>query len=263
MIGLEVLAYPARGTAPRTPVLFVHGAYVGAWCWEEHFLPWFAARGFPAYAVSLRGHGRSAGREDLHRYGLADYAEDVAHAAERLERPAVLVGHSMGALVVQKYLERGGAAAAVVLVCPVPGYGLMPATLALAWMRPMLFMGIQRLAAGMDAPLEVLSEAMFAGEIEPERLARYGRRMQRESRRALLDMAGFGLPQPWLARRPATLVLGAARDALIAPLHAQAAAALLGAEYRLLEDLGHAVMLDRGWERAAEAIAEWIDARGL
>jgi pimeloyl-ACP methyl ester carboxylesterase len=260
---LEVLSHPPRGEPPRTSLLFVHGAYVGAWCWEEHFLPWFAARGFPAHAVSLRGHGKSSGRDELHRYGLADYAEDVARAAALLDEPPVLVGHSMGALVVQKYLEQGGKAAAAVLVCPVPGYGLMPATMALAWTRPALFMGIQSLAAGGDAPLSVLSEAMFAGRIEPERLARYVGRMQGESRRALMDMAGFGLPQAWLARRPATLVLGASRDALIPPLHAQAAAALSGAEYELLEGLGHAVMLDEGWERAAAAIAAWLERSGL
>jgi non-heme chloroperoxidase len=260
---LEVLSHPPSAAPPRTPLLFVHGAYVGAWCWEEHFLPWFAARGFPAHAVSLRGHGASSGREALHRHGLADYAEDVARAVALLDAPPVLIGHSMGALVVQKYLERGGRAAAVVLACPVPGYGLMPATIALAWTRPALFLGIQSLAAGGGAPLAVLSEAMFAGRLEPERLARYFRRMQRESRRALMEMAGFGLPQPWLARRPATLVLGAARDVLIPPLHAQAAAALSGAEYELLEGLGHAVMLDEGWERAAGEILDWLDARGL
>jgi len=41
------------------PLLFVHGICHGAWCWEEHFLPWFAERGFEAHAVDLRGHGAS------------------------------------------------------------------------------------------------------------------------------------------------------------------------------------------------------------
>jgi non-heme chloroperoxidase len=264
VIRLEVLSHPPLNGASRpTPLLFVHGAYVGAWCWEEHFLPWFAKRGYAAHAVSLRGHGASSGRDRLHEFGLADYADDVERAVALLDEPPVLVGHSMGALVVQKYLERGGEAAAVVLACPVPSYGLLPATLALAWTRPMMFMGIQALAAGGSAPLEVLAEAMFAGRIEPGRLARLYGRMQRESRRALMDMAGFGLPRPWSARRPATLVLGAGRDALIPPLHAQASAALAGAEYRLLDALGHAVMLDRDWEGAARAIAGWLDGRGL
>jgi non-heme chloroperoxidase len=263
MIALERISYPPCGARARAPLLFVHGAYVGAWCWEEHFLPWFAARGFPAHALSLRGHGASGGRERLHEFGLADYADDVAQVAGALGGAPVLVGHSMGALVVQKYLERGGVAGAVVLLCPVPAYGLMPATLALAWTRPALFLGIQSLASGGRAPLEVLAQAMFANEIEPERLARYLRRMQRESHRALADMAGFGLPQPWRAHRPPTLVLGASRDALIPAVHAQASAALCGAEYRLVGGLGHAAMLEAEWERAARAIAGWLETRGF
>ena len=44
---------------------------------------------------------------------------------------------------------------------------------------------------------------------------------------------------------------------------AQSAATLLGAEYRLLEGLGHAAMLDTDWQLAAQEILEWLDARGL
>ncbi|MEW6689712.1 MAG: alpha/beta fold hydrolase [Pseudomonadota bacterium] len=258
---LEILSRQARAAPGRTPLLFVHGAYVGAWCWAEHFLDWFAARGFAAHAVSLRGHGASAGRERLDEFGLAHYAEDLARAAAGLPAPPVLVGHSMGALVVQKYLERETAPAAV-LACPVPAYGLMPSAMALAWTRPALYLGIQTLAAGRSASLEVLAEAMFAGDLEPETLAHVLRRMQRESRRALIDMSGWGLPLPWRNGRPPTLVLGAGEDALIGCAEARATAAVLGAEYLELDALGHAIMLDERWESAAQAILGWLEARG-
>lgn len=261
-MSLEVLVREAKGACLRTPILFVHGAYVGAWCWEEHFLDWFAARGHAAHAVSLRGHGGSAGRGQLNDFGLADYAADVARAVESLPRPPVLVGHSMGAMVVQKYLEKATAPAAV-LACPVPAYGLMPSSFLLAWTRPALFAGLHSVASGGHAPPEVLEEALFAGSIDPERLARFYRRTQRESRRALFDMSGWGLPQFWGGARAPTLVLGARKDSLIRHDEAQATARLLGAEYRLLEDIGHAVMLDEGWEAAAEAIAGWLEEKGL
>lgn len=38
----------------RPPLLCVHGSYHGAWCWAERFMPYFAARGYDVYAVSLR-----------------------------------------------------------------------------------------------------------------------------------------------------------------------------------------------------------------
>lgn len=67
--------------------------------------------------------------------------------------------------------------------------------------------------------------------------------------------AAADLPQP--------LVLGAGKDALIAPLGARGTANLLGAAYRQIPDLGHAVMLDAGWESAAQAILGWLEEIGL
>ena len=34
-------------------------------------------------------------------------------------------------------------------------------------------------------------------------------------------------------------------------------------EFRLLPELGHALMLDAGWRAAAESIAEWLEAQVL
>ena len=185
---IELLYSPSTERAARTPLLFVHGGYVGAWSWAEHFLPWFAARGFPVLALSLRGHGESGGRERLHSFSLDHYAEDVALAAETLPRPPVLIGHSMGALLVLKYLERAVAPAAV-LACPVPPFGLLPSAFSLALFRPALWAEINALAAGRGASCNALADALFAGPMEADRLARVHARMQPESRRALMDMS--------------------------------------------------------------------------
>ena len=56
---LEILSRLPKERTTHAPLLFVHGAYTGAWCWDEYFLPYFAERGFEAHAVSLRGHGAS------------------------------------------------------------------------------------------------------------------------------------------------------------------------------------------------------------
>ena len=37
------------------PLVFVHGSYHAAWCWAEHWLPFFSASGFDCYALSLLG----------------------------------------------------------------------------------------------------------------------------------------------------------------------------------------------------------------
>jgi pimeloyl-ACP methyl ester carboxylesterase len=259
---LELLYWPETEAAQRAPLVFVHGAYVGAWCWAEHFLGWFGAQGYPAYALSLRGHGRSAGRDGLHQFGLDDYADDLGCALAGLSRPPVLIGHSMGAMVVQKYLERG-TAAATAFVCPVPPTGLLPASWALAITRPALFAEINAMAMGGRPTPAALREALFAGPMEAGQLNRHYERMQAESRRALLDMSWWGLPLRSRMNLPASLVLAAELDVLIPRAQAELAARHLGAEFRLLPGLGHAVMLDTGWQSAAEALRSWLAAQGF
>ena len=61
-LDLEVIARKAEGGSEYPPLLFVHGSCHAAWCWDEHFLPYFADHGFDSYALSLRGHGGSAAR---------------------------------------------------------------------------------------------------------------------------------------------------------------------------------------------------------
>jgi non-heme chloroperoxidase len=125
---------PARESA-RPPLLFVHGGYCDAWCWEPYFLPWFAAKGYAAHAVSLRGHGASAGADTLYMAGLADYEADVEWAAAQLPSPPILIGHSMGAaiveLIVAKRPVRGAA-----LLAPIPPSGLLSVATRLATQHP-------------------------------------------------------------------------------------------------------------------------------
>jgi hypothetical protein len=121
---LEIVArLPAR---PRRapPILFVHGAWHGAWCWEDHFLGYFAARGFAGYALNLRGRGASRGARDVRFCRVRDFVEDVAEAVEQIGALPILVGHSLGGFVVQKYLERHEAELGVLMASVPPNGGL-------------------------------------------------------------------------------------------------------------------------------------------
>jgi pimeloyl-ACP methyl ester carboxylesterase len=55
---LELLS-TAQATA-HPPVLFLHGAAHGAWCWAEHFMPFLEQRGVECHALSFRGHVRTS-----------------------------------------------------------------------------------------------------------------------------------------------------------------------------------------------------------
>src|SRR5438477_7550432 len=111
----EVRTVPPDLEESRPPVLFVPGFGQGAWVFAEHWLDHTAARGFPANAMSLRGHGTSGSAP---RTTIRAYVHDVVQVAAGLPRQAVLVGHGAGALVVARAMARYPARAGV-LVAPV------------------------------------------------------------------------------------------------------------------------------------------------
>jgi pimeloyl-ACP methyl ester carboxylesterase len=103
----------------------------GAWVWIE-YLQFFAARGIPCYAVSMRGHGGSWHPSYLRmvyattkRMLANDVVAGLRWAQEREGgREAVLVGHSSGGGLSQFILSEGDVKVkGLVLVAAVPGFG--------------------------------------------------------------------------------------------------------------------------------------------
>ena len=104
--GLEFVEAEPDFAPTGAPVLFVHGAFAGAWMWREVFMPFFARRGRACAAVSLRGHGGSEGRAGLRAARLSDYRDDLQRAFAALPEPPVVVAHSLGGLLAQQLIGR-------------------------------------------------------------------------------------------------------------------------------------------------------------
>ena len=62
---LEVIDKGCPTESHPMPLLFGHGACSTAWAWDEHFLDFFADKGYRAVALSLRGHGASDWNRDV------------------------------------------------------------------------------------------------------------------------------------------------------------------------------------------------------
>ena len=128
---LELLVREPKQNTKDTLLLFIHGAWHGAWCWDQYFLPFFAERGYTVYAPSLRGHGESDGKNRLRWSSANDYLADIAETAAKLPQPPVIIGHSMGGYLVQKYLESVTLPGAI-LLASVPPRGVSGVTLRFA-----------------------------------------------------------------------------------------------------------------------------------
>ena len=256
---LELRSYHPPRASGRPPLLFVHGGYCDAWCWDPYFLPWFAACGYPAHGISLRGHGASGGRETLFVAGIDDYAIDVERVAASLDAPPVLIGHSMGASVVEHLLVKGPVRAAA-LLAPVPPGGLGPIAGRLLALQPEYLVNLQRL----DAPhlagdvLAALRPLYFSDDVAPEVLAQALFHLGPESPRAILDLTlRWHSDRSGVAVTP--FVLGAEGDRISTPGDARATAALHETEAVIVRGLAHMMMLERQWETAAEPLLDWLE----
>ncbi|MDP2869698.1 alpha/beta hydrolase [Methyloversatilis sp.] len=254
---LEVITRRPAAATHATPLLFVHGAYTAAWCWDEHFLSYFADAGFEATALSLSGHGGSPGREFLDLLSLDDYVRDVLELIDGSEVPPILIGHSMGGMVVQKCMEVRQVSGAV-LMASVPPQGLWASAVGLALRRPDLMSELNNLLNGGGTSPEVLREALFAQPVSMERLQQMARRVQPESARVIWDMTLFDLPQPSRMRRAPLLVLGAEYDPIIPPSLTEMTARALDVEARIFPGMGHGMMLEADWRKVAQCVLDWL-----
>jgi len=257
---LNTLHRRAAGTTRHPPLVFVHGGYVSANCWDDYFLPYFSQHGFDSYAVDLSGHGMSEGRERLDSFGLDDYVDDVLQIAASLDEVPILIGHSMGAAIVERALERERAQAAV-LMAPVPTIGTLATTMKLALTEPAFFSEVTRASQGQYSArtLKMMRDVYYSPDMKPEDLLRFQAHFQSESSRALTDLTFLGLRLP--RRRPTlpTLVIGGECDAVFPPHFLDFTAARWRADTVVVPRAGHTIMLDVHWEAAAENIARWLE----
>lgn len=263
MFPLEILSRQPAGAAKPTPLLFVHGAWHGAWCWDEYWLPYFASKGYRVSAVSLRGHGASGNNRAL-RWTRADgYVEDVLRAADGLDAPPVLIGHSMGGYVVQKVLEQRAFPAGV-LLASIPTVGSLPFMLRLTLRRPLSVLRSMLTLSGrpLVSPASWSRDLFFSADVPEALTRRWHERLQDESFMLILDSGLLRLPRPARVTTP-LLVLAAANDRVFSLAEEEATARAYGTTARVLPDLAHDAMLDSGWQRAADAVLDWLDDRGL
>ncbi len=261
--------YPKENQHP-VPILFVHGAFVGAWCWDEYFLPYFAEHGYAAHALSLRGHGKSEGGDTmLWLHSIIDYMEDLSQCIQKLGTPPILVGHSMGGLIVQKYLESFEMPAGI-LLASVPHTGFFFNSARMCYHYPCMCQKIcliNMLPKNMweyVTSLQEIRDLFFSHDVNIETIKKYFPLFQRESYRAMSDMTWISfLPQPSKVKRTPLFVLGAEDDIIIPPEFVKSTAMAYNAECCIFSQTAHAMMLDHTWKNAADKILEWLKEKGF
>ena len=94
------LAYVEHGDARGLPVILLHG-FTDSWRSYEDVIP-LLPEDIHAFAITQRGHGTSSKPQDL---SFKSFAADIASFIRQKKLgSAIIVGHSMGGLVAQRFV---------------------------------------------------------------------------------------------------------------------------------------------------------------
>ena len=236
--------YAAAGRV-GSPVVFLHGIGGAARAWGSQLAA--LADDYRAIAWDMPGYGGSA---PLAEVSIASLAEALAYflAQLNLERP-VLVGHSIGGMIVQQLLAgRPDAARAIVLAQTSPAFGRPDGE----WQREFIAARLGPLDRGatMGSLAPGIVEDLVGDDPDPEGLARARACMAavpEASYRAMVRaLLGFDLRAALPRIAVPALVLAGGKDTNApAPMMRRMAERIPGAFYVCLDGAGHLANLER------------------
>jgi pimeloyl-ACP methyl ester carboxylesterase len=252
----ELTARHAAPTAARKPIplLFVHGLWATASLFDR-YLPFAAERGWDAWAVNLRGRGRSRPGVEVGRASMQDFARDAHEMMDRLGE-VVLVGHSMGSLVAQM-VGADPRVRALVLMCPIPPRGIVSLS------GPVLrssapYLG-RMLRGRRFRPTRADQERIIMNRLDPRDAETWFAASVDDSGVAARQIA-FGAVAVDRARIAApVLVVSAADDRISPPGLQPKIVRRYRAVHRPFPDHAHLIPIEPGWEVPAAAVLDWAD----
>jgi pimeloyl-ACP methyl ester carboxylesterase len=260
-------------TAPRTPVVFIHGLWLHATSWG----PWverFSAAGYAPVAPGWPHEPDTveAARQQpelVANLSIDEVTEHFAAIIESLDGNPVIIGHSFGGLITEKLLGQGIGAAGVA-IDPAQIKGVLPLPLA-------------QLRAGLPALGNPANRNKAVSLTAKEFRFGFGNAVSEEESDELFERwtipspakplfqaaaANFVLHSPAQVdtdnetRGPLLLISGTAdhtvpdvvtRSTLKQYRHSTAVT-----ELEKFEGRGHSLTIDRGWPDVANAVLEWL-----
>ena len=243
--------------AEKPPILFLHGAFAGPEVWTRFVAPWFAARGHRVLGAAARATPCPAP-------GCATTCAAPRDAADSLDTPPVVVGHSLGGLVAQHLAAQRPVAGVVLVSSPGP-YGLGPSLWQLSARAPGVLASllVTQAGGGMMLGTEAIRQALFTEDTPDAWIRDIAVPFNQESPLALLDGLTWDLPAWFLARRHPTLAVLGDRDAFVPITDLWAIALTYGAETELVRGAAHGLPIDPHWKSLAWRINAWIDERRI
>ena len=252
-------------------IVFIHGMYMNSLCWGQ-WVDRFHVKGYNCITPAWPGRDKPVDvlRKDhpdpeLGRLTLTNVVDHLAGTIGKLNEKPILIGHSMGGLVVQLLIQKGLASAGVA-ISSAPPMGVFttswpflksnwPHITPFASQGSSIQMTFERFQyTFVNAMPLVDQQAAFQKFVVPE-----SRRVPRESLTAKID---FKKQHP-----PLLFVAGSSDNLIPASLnktnfnkYKQSASIT---DYKEFEGRTHFIVGQKGWEEVADYVLSWLDEKGM
>lgn len=250
-------------------IVFIHGMYMNPLCWEG-WQTRIQSKGYRVHAPAWVGRDKSV--EELRKaeaantvsqLTLTNVVNHLAKFIQSLDEKPVIIGHSMGGLVVQLLLQKGIAAAGIAIdsAPPMGVFTAAPSFLKANWGHITPFSNINspvvmtferfQYAFVNGMPLEE-QRAAFERYVVPE-----SRRVPRESLAAKIDFKA--------KRQPLLIIAGGNDNIIPASLnktnYQKYKASSSVTDFKEFTGRNHFILGQKNWEEVADHCMEWIASK--
>jgi hypothetical protein len=294
----------------KPPILFLHGSFHGAWCWQEKYIPFFVEMGYPCIAYSWRGTGGTPVEDGIKKVKIVEdhcddlqslldslpsiLGDDYCNKEEEQDLRPIVISHSMGGIIVMKYLEEmmmkknkqpNEIFSGIISMCSVPPSGNGKSTIRVIRRS---FTDAYRITIGFVLKKVITDESIcrqcfFGGDggdgddnidiednISGNDIKRYQSYFERDSK-ATLDVTDLSKVLPsknvdthtgrasFVSKLPPCLVIGATDDFIVDEISNMETANYYGIDEPVYIDSPHDVMLGPKWRNGANTLKDWIE----
>jgi alpha-beta hydrolase superfamily lysophospholipase len=252
-------------------IVFIHGMYMNPISWEE-WMTYFSNKGYECFAQAWPGRDQPVEElrkkypdPKLGKLTLSDITENLKEFIKSLPEKPILIGHSMGGLIVQLLLQKDLAAAGVAIDSAPPMGVLTTKWSFLKSNLPHITPFVSQ-ASPIEMSFQRFQYTFVNGLPLPEQKAAYERYVVPESRRvpreSLTARIDFRKPHP-----PLLLIAGSADHLIPASLNKtnfnRYKSSTSVTVFKEFPGRTHFIIGQKNWEEVANYILGWMNERGI